>query len=82
MSQAKEMQDLIHRWEGSGLPQRAFAQQEGVSYSAFQYWRRQVLRSGRDAGRSAAAAMVELAPVRVVPDRAPRAKGFELRTPS
>jgi hypothetical protein len=32
MSQAKEMQDLIHRWEGSGLPQRAFAQQEGVSY--------------------------------------------------
>ena len=82
MTRAKEMQDLIRRWEGSGLAQRAFAEREGVSYSAFQYWRRRVLRSGSSARRPAAAASLELAPVRVVPDRAPRAAGFELRTPS
>ena len=61
MSQAKEMQDLIRHRKGSGLAQRAFAEQEGVSYSAFQWWRRRVLQSGRGARPPVGAAPVDLA---------------------
>ena len=42
MSRAKEMQELLERWERSGLSQRAFAEQEGVSYSQVLYWRRRL----------------------------------------
>jgi len=85
MSRAVEMQDLITRWEASGLTQRVFAEQEGVAYSAFQYWRRQLRRPRRVKKLvGERAAPLQLTPVRIIPD-APRAApsaSFELRTPS
>jgi len=80
MSRAEVMQELIERWERSGLSQRAFAEQEGVAYSQLLYWRRRLKRSP---GRKRAKRRAEpagLAPVRIIPD-APRTTGaFELRT--
>jgi len=89
---AAEMAALIERWEASGQTQRAFAEQEGVTYSAFQYWRRRLQRSARETRRAARTAApsspVELAPVRIVPDSpaadppAARGPAFEVRTAS
>lgn len=42
MHTAAEMRNLIEAWESSELTQREFAEQEGVSYTAFQYWRRRL----------------------------------------
>ena len=74
MSRAAEMQELITGWESSGLSQRAFAQQAGVSYSAFQYWRRRLRKSAP--GESPA----RLAPVRIVADEPRPSPAFALRT--
>jgi len=42
MHTAAEMRQLIEAWEGSELTQREFAEQQGVSYTTFQYWRRRL----------------------------------------
>lgn len=85
MARADAMRDLIRRWESSGLSQRAFAEQEGVTSSTFQYWRRRVLRERGRKARSERARPVPLSPVRIIPDaaRAPESSSpaFELRTP-
>ena len=82
MSRAVEMQDLIKRWEVSGLSQRAFAEQEGVAYSKLLYWRRRLQQRARVKKRSERAAPVQLSPVRIIPDApcATTAAAFELRT--
>jgi hypothetical protein len=73
MSRAAEMRGLIKRWEASGLSQRAFTEQEDVSYSAFQYWRRRL----RDMPSGEA---VQLDPVRIIPERVLAPSAFEVRT--
>ena len=82
MSRAVEMQELITRWEASGLSQRAFAEQAGVAYSAFQYWRRRLQQRPRVKKRCERAAPVQLSPVRIIPDApcATSAAPFEVRT--
>lgn len=81
---AAEMAALIERWESSGLSQRVFAEQEGVAYSAFQYWRRRLRQPARAKKRRERAAPVQLSPMRIIPDapRAAESAAFELRTPS
>lgn len=84
-ARAAEMAALIERWEESGLSQRVFAEQEGVAYSAFQYWRRRLLELSRKKTRGERAAPVQLSPVRIIPDApraTPSAGAFELRTPT
>jgi len=84
MSHASEMQDLVDRWQVSGLTQRAFANQEGMAYSRFQYWRRRVLEAERRKPAKRLAAPIQLDLVRVVPDAEPArsALPFELHTSS
>lgn len=77
MSGAAEMRRLIRRWESSGLSQRAFAEQEGVSYSAFQYWRRRLQDDQADPPKEPG---IHLAPVRVVAGGPRGSVAFELRT--
>ena len=74
MSRAVEMQELVTRWESSGLTQRAFAEQASVSYSVFQYWRRRL--KPRDTSGTA----VQLDPIRIVAGGSRPAAVFELRT--
>lgn len=83
MSRADEMQDLMMRWECSSLTQRAFAEREGLTYSAFQYWRRRLLREPLEPAPRERAAPVQLSPVRIIPDARPAraTAAFELRTP-
>ncbi|MBT7349840.1 hypothetical protein HN803_03530 [candidate division WWE3 bacterium] len=38
-----EMYDLIERWDSSGLTQKNFCLQEGVSVSTFGYWRKRYI---------------------------------------
>ena len=42
MRTAAQMRRLIDAWEGSELTQREFAEQKGLTYAAFQYWRRRL----------------------------------------
>jgi len=79
MSRAERMQELITRWESSGLSQRAFAKQEGISYSRLLYWRRRLASRRRESARTGDEP-VRLDPVRIVPDPARVATAFELRT--
>lgn len=81
MSGAVEMQELLERWEHSGQSQRAFADQEGVSYSQFLYWRRRLRQAPVVKRRKRRAAPVVLTPVRIIPDARLSTAGFELRTP-
>lgn len=37
-----EWAHLMAGYEASGLPQRAFCDQQGVAYSSFCYWRKQL----------------------------------------
>ena len=39
----EEMYDLIERWDSSGLTQKNFCLQEGVSVSTFGYWRKRYI---------------------------------------
>jgi len=78
------MQELMDRWKASGLTQRAFAKQEGMAYSRFQYWRRRALEASRRKPAKRLAAPVQFDAVRVAPDaEAPcPSVTFELRTSS
>ena len=79
MSRAEVMQELIARWERSGLSQREFAEQEGVAYSQLLYWRRR-LKGFPDRKRAKRRAEpAELAPVRIIPDAPRTTEAFELR---
>ena len=80
MSRTVEMQRLMKRWEASGLSQREFTEQEDVSYSAFQYWRRRLRAPA--ASKRAAPASVQLDPVRIIADRPRTSSAFELHTSS
>jgi len=48
-----EWAQLMAGYEASSLPQRAFCDQQGVAYSSFCYWRKQ-LREPAPAGHKAA----------------------------
>lgn len=70
-----EMREVIEAWEESDLTQREFAEQKGLSYTAFQYWRRRLkeLESMEDP---------EIVPVRIVEDGSSpsdSASGIEIR---
>lgn len=67
MRTAMEMREVIGAWEVSGLTQREFAEQEGMSYTAFQYWRRRLKDLEGAEGP-------EIVPLRVVEER-PRSTG-------
>lgn len=62
MRTASEMRVMIEAWESSELTQREFAKQEGLSYTAFQYWRRRLKELDEE---SEPPAMV---PLRIVED--------------
>ena len=67
MSRARQMRELLARWETSGLTQKAFAKRERIAYSTLLYWRRRLAgRGSRVPGRPSEPAF---ASVRVVPDR-------------
>lgn len=83
MSRAHEMEDLIRRWESSGLSQRAFAAREGVSYSTFQHWRRR-LGGSRATSKKASSTTtpVTLDAIAVIDDAPSQVSPFEIRTSS
>ena len=68
MNRAEEMGQLLRRWRKSGLSLLAFSRREELSYSKLQYWARK-LGGSRTAGKKSQA--VDLAPLHVVPDKAP-----------
>ena len=61
MRSATEMRGVIEAWESSDLTQREFAEQEGMSYTAFQYWRRRLKELDEESE-------VEIVPLRIVDD--------------
>ena len=64
MRTAAEMREVIEAWEGSELTQREFAEQEGLSYTAFQYWRRRLKELDEPSDP-------EVVPLRIVDDQRP-----------
>ena len=77
MSLAEDMRALIARWEQSGLTQRDFAANEGISLAKIVYWRRRLKELVvRERAKTEGSPLV---PVRIVSDSA-EGNGFELRT--
>ena len=75
MRTAAEMREVIAAWEGSELTQREFAEQNGLSYTAFQYWRRRL----KELDGTAAP---DIVPLRIVADESRssgRNRGIEVR---
>lgn len=63
MRTAEEMREMMSAWEDSGLTQREFAEEEGLSYTAFQYWRRRLKEVDEEPS-------AEIVPLRIVDDGA------------
>lgn len=61
MRTAEEMREMMSAWEDSGLTQREFAEEEGLSYTAFQYWRRRLKEVDEESS-------AEIVPLRIVDD--------------
>lgn len=59
MRTAAQMRRLIEAWEDSELTQREYAEQKGMTYAAFQYWRRRLKALDESEGAS-------VVPLRVV----------------
>jgi len=72
-------------WKQSGLSQRAYCERAGISWSSFDYWRRQVLAMPKKSVKSKPVSAPVAKPLALVPVQVrgaiPRA-GFVLRSPS
>ena len=82
MSDVSAMEEMLKRWEESGLNLRAFGTRDGIPYSRLVYWRRKLWpgpvkpKSSVPKPRKKAE---ELVPVKVVPDeKSPAEKPAQL----
>ncbi len=81
-ARAREMAALIAACDRSGLPQRAFAQQHGITPGAFAWWRHTLRGRQVRPARGTTPAFVEVMPA---PRAAPTVDGgapFAVRLPS
>lgn len=68
MTRSKEMQEVLSRWEETGLSLRAFAQREGISLSKLSYWRRKLREvEVRQEAAGSTGETPRWLPVRVIP---------------